>query len=79
MSDQNPFSAESLRQTIQNLPPEQGGIGVVKTETDAGVVGALKRDPGAPGGFWFGATGQYWQRSKDYAAALWVGWTGKKT
>ncbi len=70
------FSQEKLRKTIQDLPPEQGGVGVVLQNGEVGVTGAVKTDVGKPGGWTLAATGQ-WIKSEGYRAAAWLGWTGK--
>ena len=77
MSEPRPFSPDALRQSVEALPPEQGGIGAVATPGDVGLAGSVKRDIGKPGGWWIGATGHAWLKAKDYAASVWLGWSGK--
>lgn len=69
------FSQEALRKTIQELPQEQGGIGVVVQPSDVGVVASVRKDVGKPGGWSVAATGQ-WFKEAGYKAAAWIGWTG---
>lgn len=67
------FSPEALRKTIQDLPPEQGGIGVVVKPGDVGVQGSVQKSLGK--GWSVGAAGQ-WLKNAGYSAAAWVGWKG---
>lgn len=75
--DDSPFSQEALRKQITDLPTQQGGIGATVKPGDFGVAGSVKTELGKPGGLWAGATGSYWQRSKEWGLAVWLGWTGK--
>jgi hypothetical protein len=68
------FSSEALRNAIKDLPPDQGGIGVVvKPGGDVGVQGAVSTSIGK--GWSLSATGQ-WLKDAGYSAAAWVGWKG---
>jgi hypothetical protein len=67
------FSPEALRKSVQDLPPEQGGIGVVVQRDDVGVQGAVSKSIGK--GWSVAATGS-WFKEKGYQAAAWLGWKG---
>jgi hypothetical protein len=67
------FSPEALRKRVQDLPPEQGGIGVVVQPGDIGVQGAVSKQIGK--GWSVAATGS-WFKAKGYQAAAWLGWKG---
>lgn len=69
----SPFSPEALRKTIETLPPEQGGIGVVVKPGDVGVAGSVQKSIGK--GWSVSGTGQ-WMKQTGYAVAAWLGWTG---
>jgi hypothetical protein len=72
------FSHESTQKQIdalRELPPEQGGIGVVVKGTDVGVQGAVSKDLGKPGGWTFAAAGA-WMRKQGASAAAWLNWSG---
>ena len=75
----NPFSQDATQRELDklsNLPPEQGGIGIVVQGADVGVQGAVAKDLGKPGGWTLAASGQ-WFKQQGYAAAAWLGWRGK--
>ena len=72
----SPFSQEALRKTVESLPSESGGIGVVVKPHDIGISGSVKTDVGRPGGWTLAATGE-WFKQSGYKAAAWLGWTGK--
>jgi hypothetical protein len=76
VSEQNPFSPEALRKSIESLPPEQGGIGAVADGSDVGIAGSVSKRIGK--GWSLQATGQ-WMKDAGYRAAVWVGWKGSQT
>jgi hypothetical protein len=69
------FSPEALRKATKDLPPEQGGIGVVAKDGDVGVTAAVNKDLGQPGGWSVAATAS-WFKGAGYSAAAWLGWKG---
>jgi hypothetical protein len=69
----SPFSQEALRHTLETLPPDQGGIGVVVKSGDVGIAGAVNKPLGK--GWTIAATGQ-WMKQTGYAVGAWLGWTG---
>lgn len=75
MSDKSPFSQDALKDAINALPPEQGGIGVVAHGKDVGVQGAVKKDIGKG---WSVAAAGSWFKDTGYAAAAWLGWKSSK-
>lgn len=72
---ESPFSQENLRKTVQDLPPEQGGIGVAVKPNDIGVTGSVNKQIGK--GWSVSAAGQWWSKTKDYVAGAWLTWKGQ--
>jgi hypothetical protein len=69
------FSPEALRKSIEQLPPEQGGIGVVVKPGDIGVQGSVSKEIGK--GWSVTGAGQWMKEKKDRWAAGWLSWRGK--
>lgn len=70
------FGPEATKAALDKLPENEGGLGVQATKDDVGVVGAVNKDLGKPGG-WFVAGEGAWWRKAGYTAAAWLGWKGK--
>jgi hypothetical protein len=64
------------RQQLEALPAEQGGIGVVAENGQAGVAGGINKSIGKKGCF-FQADGSWMSRTGGRVAA-WIGWRGKR-
>ncbi len=78
-SDNSPFSKDATAAHVNrlpDLPPGQGGIGVVVVPGDVGVQGAVNKSIGKG---WSVAASGAWMREKGYQAAAWLGWKGKDT
>lgn len=76
MSEMKPFSEDAIREAIQQLPPNQGGIGVVAHRGDVGVAGSVQKPLGK--GWTVNAAGQ-WMKQTGYSVAAWIGWKGSGT
>lgn len=70
------LSPEGLRKSRENLPPEQGGIGVVVSPSGGiGAQGSVSKEIG--NGWSVAAAGQWMKEKKDRWVAGWLTWTGK--
>ena len=72
----NPFAPEKLTQALKpltDLPKEQGGVGVVATQSgDLGVEGAIDKSLGDKG-VYVQAQGS-WMQQQGWKIAGWFGW-----
>jgi hypothetical protein len=79
MSSDDIFSKDALDAEIKklpDLPPEQGGVGVVAKEGgDLGVEGSVNKKIG-DGGAFVEAQGS-WMRKAGWSIGAWFGWKGK--
>lgn len=80
MADKPLFDREALAaqlKTVQDLPRDQAAVGVVATaDGDVGIKGSASKDIGAPGGWSFGAAGE-WMRKAGGSVAGMFQWKGK--
>lgn len=73
MSDLSP---DGLKKSRENLPPEEGGIGVVIQQGgDVGVQGSVSKTIGK--GWSVSAVGT-WMKDAGWGAAAWLGWKGER-
>jgi hypothetical protein len=61
---------------LQDLPKEQGGIGVIAANGDVGVEGAVNKQ--LPKG-WFVEGEGSWMTRSGYRLAAWLGWNGRRS
>lgn len=74
----SPEATAAQLKKLPDLPPEEGGVGVVATsDGDVGIQGAVNKDIGKPGG-WFVLAEGSWMRRAGGTVSGWVGWKGKQ-
>jgi hypothetical protein len=68
------FSKDALDAQLRklpDLPPEEGGVGVVAQNGDVGVEGAVNKSLGKG---WFVEGEGSWMRRAGWSVAGWLGW-----
>lgn len=70
----SPNATASELRKLQDLPPEQGGIGVVAKEGDVGVIASGSKQLGKG---WSLSGAFTYMKESSYTAAAWLGWKGK--
>lgn len=78
MSNESPFSTNSIKQSLEKLediPKEEANVGVVVQGNDVGVTGSVSKDLGNPGGWEVAAEGTWmrWAGAKFAALFKWKG------